>query len=64
VPTIYPDGYVRWWARKCFAHPTAQGRDDDDELVHHDLHAVARLDLGVGFEAVENAKTFGGAVDA
>src|SRR4029077_5785764 len=32
--------------------------------IHHDLHTVARLDLGVGVEAVENAEALGRAVDA
>src|SRR6476620_5212986 len=32
--------------------------------IHHDLHAVPWLDLGVLVEAVEDAEAFGGAVDA
>src|SRR5262249_41095324 len=33
-------------------------------LVHDDLHAVAHLDLGACFQAVEDAEAFGRAVDA
>ena len=32
--------------------------------IHHDLDAVARLDLGVGVEPVEDAEALGRAVDA
>ena len=32
--------------------------------IHHDLDAVARLDLGVGVEAVEDAEAFRRTVDA
>src|SRR5829696_8017320 len=32
--------------------------------IHHDLHAVPWLDLGVLVEAVEDAEALGGAVDA
>src|ERR1700681_2970009 len=34
------------------------------ESIHHDLDAVAGLDLGVGVEAVEYAEALGGAIDA
>ena len=36
----------------------------NDFLVHHDLHAIPRLDRGAGIQAVENAKALGGPVDA
>jgi hypothetical protein len=32
--------------------------------IHHDLHAVARLDLGMGLEPVEDAEALDRAVDA
>src|SRR5438132_6675232 len=32
--------------------------------IHHDLHAIPWLDLGVLVEAVEDAEALGGAVDA
>jgi hypothetical protein len=32
--------------------------------IHHDLHQIPHLDLGVGVEAVEDAEAVRGAVDA
>ena len=47
------------------------GERGDDKIetrlrasIHHDLHEIAHLDLGVGVQPVEHAKTLGGAVDA
>src|SRR5882757_603373 len=42
-----------------FCAPTAALRAS----IHHDLDAVSRLDLGVAFEAVEDAEASGGMID-